>query len=994
MTPMTPGTPGFDTESTPFMRPADVNMRHISGVFEPGPQTARGVLPKTVTEKPLLPEASKETPPEMLPVLSQLAAHNVRPYHEGYFMLLTDLNSDGKAPANREWTEVFGMLRGAQLATYNADELERRGADAQPQYINIDDASFKSVSRLPSPGGELSNIIVLSTTMKNRYLLQFSTQEQYHAWSSALRLSMFERTSLQEAYTGALLSCKGTKLNGIRSLLGPTKVKRDGWCSVRFGAGMPWRRVWVVCTPGPLLTAKEQKQGAVSGERNMSKKERLQLGRVAFYESTKNLKKPLAVIVRAYSAYAIFPEKAMLMDVSSLMKVEGHVIFAGEEKEPKLSVIHIMPDPRPCIQGFEVLIRFLIPVFDVFNLYGRPQRLNADKSDMRSLLFAMPTLPHVYYCDKTDVQMLLSQADWEQWDSKVWLEKIRELLARKISTGFKGLGSIHDFASDRASLGGTSIESSAANLRSTRAVSQPTRVNVPGLQTSSTDSLPRSIDSQSTPSNTSFATRSQEPLIKEVSRVTQSSSNSSFGQRPAATGPAGGAITASAMAGGAIAASGAAAGQQQRPPQVYPRVAPSNRQAPAAPRPQPGELSMPKRPQGSRPMPSHHERSQSEGQDPNTLIIAPGDGPLTPMLGSGWDPATAQVDKRVSNLSVADSFKSATDSLDRPATAGDSSSSVNVFDPGYRPPTSGGSAVANDSKSSRPKHMSYAQYSEYMETYIPPEEKAAAANAAVQPAASGRPTLLEIKKPDPSDLPANMPTTPVNFMSPPLGFDSPAAITQPRAAESPTSATPPSGFQNPYGTRSYNSPNDSLAAPQRTQQQRRPSGPRDPAAAQLQQSPQRGYPHPNQAFGPPLSQAQPNSGQFSPYAQQGPYSPAGNASSPNTYPGGQPNPYAQGNPGPGGPKFQGPYPTRPNQSPQHSQESLGRRAPPPHGHAGGVPQGMYAQPQPRPPPTRQYMPGSPAARRPVGKGQPPAGASAYRPRADGPYAAVGAPGQR
>ncbi|PRT52873.1 hypothetical protein B9G98_00493 [Wickerhamiella sorbophila] len=1012
-TPMTPGTPGFDTDSAPFMRPADVNVRHISGIFQPAALSSRGILPKTVVEKPLLPEASKETPPEMLPILSQLAAHNVRPYHEGYFMLLSDLNNDGKAPANRQWEEVFGTLRGTQLATWNATELEQKGADAHPHYINIDDATFKSVPKLPSPGGELSNIIVLSTTMKNRYLMQFSSAQAYQTWTSALRLAMFERTSLQEAYTGALLSCKGTQLNGIRSLLGPTKVRRDGWCSVRFGAGMPWRRVWFMATPGPLLTAKEHKQASVPGLPELSKKERANYGRIAFYESAKNLKKPLAIIVRAHSAYALFPEKAILMDMSSLLKIEGHVIFAGEEKEAKLSMVHVMPDPRPCIQGFEILIRFLIPVFDVFNLYGRPQRLNADKADMRSLLFAMPTLPHVYYCDIADVQMLLSQSGWENWDCKIWIDKIRELLARKIATGYRGLGNIHDFSSDHSSIGaGSFAESSNDKTRAARAVSQPGRMNVPNLQASSSDSLPQSIDSHSTGSHMALG-QSQENLIKEV-RAKPAGTYNAYGGQPQNTRNQ----------------TQFGANQQQapaRPLQVYPKIAPSGRVAP----PPPSDIRQPKRPSGSRPMPGH-ERSQSEGQDPNTLIIAPGSGPLTPTFNN--DSWAAKPENRNSEVSVSESFQSASDTLDqnRPNTA--STSSVNVFDPGYRRPTANTAdpAVANEAKD-RAKHNSYAQYSDYIETYIPNQGKTTTNDAAAQ-----RPALLEIKKVEPDVSHAPMPTTPVNVMSPPLSFDSPSAISQARNTESPTSAAPASTFQNPYGTRNYGGASSSdLVAPRSQQQQRRPSGPRDPTA-QLQQSPQRKYPNTQapqtaqpmrvqpamqqqqqqqpslgQVFGQLLSQpkmsgvARPHSpgpqgsygahppqhgspGQQAPLGNPG-YNPYAQYSQPPIQ--SVPNPYAQYSQPPvqSQPKQQGPYPGRPNapplmQQPTHSHENLGGRRGPPQQGPYGTHVYAQAQPRPHPPGARRGVPSSPS-HRPVAKGQMPPG-STYSHRSDGPYAAV------
>lgn len=45
--------------------------------------------PGTVTPM----EFPKETPPEMMPILTFLHSHQQRDYYQGYFMLLNDLNS-------------------------------------------------------------------------------------------------------------------------------------------------------------------------------------------------------------------------------------------------------------------------------------------------------------------------------------------------------------------------------------------------------------------------------------------------------------------------------------------------------------------------------------------------------------------------------------------------------------------------------------------------------------------------------------------------------------------------------------------------------------------------------------------------------------------------------------------------------------------------------------------------------------------------------------
>jgi CCR4-NOT transcriptional complex subunit CAF120 len=68
-------------------------------------------------------------------------------------------------------------------------------------------------------------------------------------WTAAIRLAMYEHTSLYEAYTGSLIAAKGKTLNGIQSILAPAKFKHEDWARVRFGAGTPWRRCWFVINP-------------------------------------------------------------------------------------------------------------------------------------------------------------------------------------------------------------------------------------------------------------------------------------------------------------------------------------------------------------------------------------------------------------------------------------------------------------------------------------------------------------------------------------------------------------------------------------------------------------------------------------------------------------------------------------------------------------------------------------------------------------------------
>ena len=119
-------------------------------------------------------------------------------------------------------------------------------ATSKPTYVNFTDATFRPLDPNEAVVAEgkkkLQNTLVVSTTLKNRYFLQFSDKEAFAQWHAAFRLSAFEFTALQEAYTGAFLSTKGAKLGDIRVILAGTKFDYEDWVSVRFGAGMPWKR--------------------------------------------------------------------------------------------------------------------------------------------------------------------------------------------------------------------------------------------------------------------------------------------------------------------------------------------------------------------------------------------------------------------------------------------------------------------------------------------------------------------------------------------------------------------------------------------------------------------------------------------------------------------------------------------------------------------------------------------------------------------------------
>lgn len=403
--------------------------RIFSGTASPSNAEARSRSNSTP------PQPSEDIPPELAPIVTLLSAQQHRRYNEGVFMLLQSINSDGEPVPNRQWREVYGVLLGTQLAVWDVDELEKHqnntealmNASSKPDYINFTDSSFRAVDRLENSQG-LKNIIIVSTTLKNQYLLQYQELENFHRWNAAFRLATFEYTSLQEAYTGALLSAKGSKLSDIRTILSESKFDYEDWVSVRFGSGMPWKRCFAV----------------IEQPKKKSKK-KLYKGSVSFYKDEKKQKKTaMAVIKDASAAYALYPQSHKLIDHSTMIKLEGTVFFDGSKKSlPKEASVYFMPEQHSAVPGYDTLIRFLVPLLDTFALYGRPKRLNANKNEVNSLLFGLPVLPHVHYLDVDDLILLASSPQSSNWLLTEWRLRTKEVLGRKLANGYTGCGSNH-----------------------------------------------------------------------------------------------------------------------------------------------------------------------------------------------------------------------------------------------------------------------------------------------------------------------------------------------------------------------------------------------------------------------------------------------------------------------------------------------------------------------------------------------------------------------
>ena len=321
----------------------------------------------------------------------------------------------------------------------------------------------------------LQNVLSISTAGKNRYLLHFNSLHSLTQWTAGIRLAMFEHASLQELYTGSLIAGKGKGLNNIKVILERSRMKTEDWVRVRFGAGTPWRRCWCVISP-PDEKDFQKLQKQLRKKSAYDRSVPVLKGDIKFYDGKRTKKAvPIATITDAYSAYAIYPQSKPLIDQSTLVKVEGTITIHSQPASTTEGFVFVMPEAHPAVSGFEMMLRWIFPVFDTFALYGRPTKLIADTLDVRGLMFAMPQERRYGYLEILDVAGLIHTDGSHKWREADWRKKLKELTAKRIA-------SMSSSGSRRSRVGTRHGARSSLNL--------PPRSNGPQFDDSSTRSSP------------------------------------------------------------------------------------------------------------------------------------------------------------------------------------------------------------------------------------------------------------------------------------------------------------------------------------------------------------------------------------------------------------------------------------------------------------------------------------------------------------------------
>ena len=151
----------------------------------------------------------------------------------------------------------------------------------------------------------------------------------------------------------------------------------------------------------------------------------------------------MATITNAYAAYAIYPQAVPLIDQSTLVKIEGTItIHSPPFQSSSEGLVFVMPETHAAVSGFETILRFLVPTFDTFHLYGRPTRLIAATNHIKSIMFAFPKHRRYGYMEVLDIANLMQAPDSRNWNEGQWRQQLKEATMNRMSAGGSTASSI------------------------------------------------------------------------------------------------------------------------------------------------------------------------------------------------------------------------------------------------------------------------------------------------------------------------------------------------------------------------------------------------------------------------------------------------------------------------------------------------------------------------------------------------------------------------
>ena len=376
-------------------------------------QQSDGQLPSSPTGDPPL-------HPEIRSIVSLTLAHKQKTYFSGPLVHKLDRNPDGNKPHKDEgWREVWAQLSGPTLCIWDMEEVKfanQQSREVPPLYINITEAVrlpfhlyyLHGLTKLPHPQfvhvldsitqpgtptfspRKYTNVIALNTAGMNLLFFSCPSPQDAISWSTAFRLSCWEKTRLEEIYTAHLFHSNLGYVRDTPSTL--TRGRLEGWCRVRISGQTDWKRSWVCISAGMVTTDTRPptdvafvgsksptiqgnhprrtsytlpKIKRISGLFSRGKSDGLpERANISLYRAQrgKDEMKALLTLDAVTQAFAVYPDQPKLISSCTFIKLEGTY---GEEDmcanmKQREGWMQLMPDPEGAQSANVEALKWLI----------------------------------------------------------------------------------------------------------------------------------------------------------------------------------------------------------------------------------------------------------------------------------------------------------------------------------------------------------------------------------------------------------------------------------------------------------------------------------------------------------------------------------------------------------------------------------------------------------------------------------------------------------
>ncbi|KAF9223773.1 hypothetical protein BS17DRAFT_117890 [Gyrodon lividus] len=411
--------------STDFVSPPPpMGQSKSTGSGRPPEQEPDQQQPTTIRRSSLAAGQSAPPPlhPEIRSVVQLTLAHARKVYFSGPLVKRIERQPDGQRPVKDEgWVDVWAQLGGTTLSIWDMREIEeanKQGKEVPPTYVNMTDAFVQVLGSITVPATDgqppkkYTNVLTLNSAGSNLLLFSCPSTPALVSWATALRLSAWEKSRLEEIYTAHLIRIILPDGRDTRSTL--LRGRMEGWVRIRVAGQTDWKRMWMAVSAGsqhtPDPAGPSYGDGAHSGPPNAPRKKRMSnlFSRehnedlplrplLSLYASPKpkDKKKALLTLKDLTQAFAVYPERPELIDRSTLMKLEG---LLGDEETAggmrgREGWLLVMPELEAGNTQASEMLKWLVALHDAFELCGRPKSYTWDPRDPISMMFAYPVGP-------------------------------------------------------------------------------------------------------------------------------------------------------------------------------------------------------------------------------------------------------------------------------------------------------------------------------------------------------------------------------------------------------------------------------------------------------------------------------------------------------------------------------------------------------------------------------------------------------------------------